>query len=335
LGLPLTSMRTLGAACCVACGVASASGPSVATPEASHVPTGEEAPHAGAIAQRSGAEWPQRSELFLVRTGEAELALRAPRADSVPPFEHVLARGVGNVLYNPELDLVWYNVEGRLFVIDTRHLGPSTPEPVLIARDLPIVGGLRLERAGVHFTAPGAGQDEDDLVLHWDEAPWIEAGEEEPRIENLDGQPWLAREQHRPVRRVSSLQGFDASGPHVALPAGRGQCDDRKICGAALPFGSRGWQLLVANEDEDGDFREFRCLFHDPATQGFSTPPEAREWASAQHLESGTCGPFAFNAEGDTYLAASVVCHVGDACESLGEGNGIGWLEPGPMLGSY
>lgn len=73
----------------------------------------------------------------------------------------------------------------------------------------------------------------------------------------------------------------------------------------------------------------------DPATQTFSTPPEARRWASARDVESGTCGPFLFNAEASIYLAVSAVCHVGEACRSLGEGTAIGWLEPGPMLGTY
>jgi hypothetical protein len=74
----------------------------------------------------------------------------------------------------------------------------------------------------------------------------------------------------------------------------------------------------VANEDQDGDFPEYRCLLHDPAAQTFATPPEASKWTPAQTLESGTCGPFLFNADASTYLASSVVCRIGKACTSLG-----------------
>jgi hypothetical protein len=262
--------------------------------------------------------------------------LRAFGKDGIRPFEQVLASRVANVLYIPELELVWYKVEDRLWVIDTRALGPGKPEPVLIARGVPLVGGMRVERGGERFTEPDdAGDDEEDLRLHWDAEPWLEGGEERKRIDHLDGRAWLARERRRSVRPVPPLQRFAAGGQRVALPAHPAQCDDPQICGAAVPFGRSGWQLLVAHEDHAGDFPEYACLFHDARTDAFATPPEARSWGPAGEAPSGSCGPYAFNADGTVYLAENVVCKVGLACATLRGGIGIGWLEPGVMVGSH
>jgi hypothetical protein len=303
------------------------------TQQAGVAPPRPGAPTAEAMAGAAAGS-PARSELFLVRSGDMALELRAFGAHGIQPFVRVLAEHVTNVLSNPELELVWYKVDDRLWVIDTRGLPDGPAEPVLIASGVPVVGDLSVERDGERFSEPDDPGDAEDLRLHWDDEAWLDGGQARRRFPARDGQAWLARERRRPLRAVPRLQRFEANGLHVELPPGRAQCDDAQICGAALPFGPRGWRLLVANESEDGDYPEYGCLLHDPKARAFSTPPEGRPWGPAADTTSGSCGPFPFDSSGATYLASDLVCRVGEVCTSLGEGVAIAWLEPGVLLSS-
>jgi hypothetical protein len=205
---------------------------------------------------------------------------------------------------------------------------------VLIASHLPQHAKLSVARRGKHVEGPGRVSEEwMELVLHWEEEPWIDGGEGEGRLDQLDGATWLGRERQRPAREVPPWTQFEGDGPHVALPPGVAQCDDARLCGAALPFGALGWQLVVAKNDEThGDFSHNGCLLYDPDQEAFARPPEASEWAKVVDTPLTTCGPYRFNAKGDAFLVADKVCRVGGGCTSL-ESFGSGWLVPGATVG--
>jgi hypothetical protein len=330
LGLPLIISGSLCAACCLACtAVAPRQGRLVAS-EASRVPS-TEAP--GGSPSASDAPLPKRGELFFATTLDGDLMLRAFTATGLAPFNQLLAREVREVIYNPELELFWYSDATRLWVIDTRDVEVSTWQPVLIASDLPENDGLHVKRNGSDYSGPGRSTDETlELDLHWDANPWIGGGEGGRRLENLDGAAWLARERVRPARSVG-VADFNHADHRAALPPGWTGCTGPDgICAAAVPFGPRGWELMVTNEDFGGDFPEHDCRLYDPASHTFATPPEGRQWAPASDVAPGPCGPYLFNDENDAFLVSDVVCRIGSGCTAL-EAQGRGWLEPGRIVG--
>jgi hypothetical protein len=331
LGLPLIFSRAWCAACCLACtAVPPRTGPLVVS-EVSRTPA-TEAP--SELTSAAATVLPHRSELFFARTLEGELVLRAFASTGLAPFNQLLARDVQHVLYNPELELFWYSDAARLWVIDTHNADASAWQPVLIASHLPQNDRLHVERDRLHYTGPGRIDDETlELELHWGAEPWIEGGEGGGRLENLDGKAWLARERARPPRSAPAAQFFLAE-HRVALPPGWAGCQGPDgICAAALPFGPRGWELVVTNEDLGGDFLEHACRLHDPATNTFATPPDAPKWASLGDVAPGPCGPYLFNHENTAFLIADVVCAIGSTCTPL-DGQGSGWLEPGAIIGN-
>jgi len=271
--------------------------------------------------------------LFFATTLDGELVLWEFTTRGVAPFNQLLAREVQNVLYTPELELFWYSDATRLWVIDTRNLDVSTWQPVLIASNLPQNDRLHVERSGSHYTGPGRISDETmELDLHWEARPWIGGGADGQRLENLDGAAWLTRERARPARAVP-VSDFTRAGHRVTLPPDWTGCKGPDgTCAAALPFGPRGWELVVTNEDFGGDFLEHECLVHDPATHTFATPPDGKKWAAPREVPPGPCGPYLFNHGNDAFLVSDVVCSVGGACTQL-EGTGKGWLDPGGIVG--
>jgi hypothetical protein len=318
--------RALGAACCLGC---------AAVPPRDVRPVVSEASRAPASAARStpSPALPKRSELFFATTLDGELVLRAVSPTGVAPFSQLLARDVRGVLYNPELELFWYNDATRLWVIDT-HLDVGAWQPVLIASNLPQNDRLHVVRGATHYTGPGRISDEAmELELHWDAAPWIEGGEDGERLENLDGRAWLTRERERPVRSVSKADFLRAE-RRVKLPSDWTGCQGPDgTCAAALTFGARGWELVVTNEDLGGDFLEHECRVHDPLTDTFASPPDGEKWAALSDVAPGPCGPYLFNHDNDAFLVSDVVCGIGSGCSAL-EGKGRGWLEPGRIVGN-
>jgi hypothetical protein len=271
--------------------------------------------------------------LFFAATLEGDLLLKAFSSSGIAPFEQRLAGGVQHVLYNPELELFWYSDAERLWVIDTHNPDIGNWRPVLIASYLPQSDRLHIERGGLHYVGPGRISDETlELVLHWDAEPWIDGGEAAPRLEGLDGRDWLERERARPSRSFAAAD-FALAEHHVALPSSWAGCQQPGTCGAALPFGPRGWELVVTNEDLGGDFLEHDCLLHDPATDLFSAPLDGQTWSALSGVAPGQCGPYLFNHGNDAFLVADVVCSVGRNCVTL-EGRGAGWLEPGGTVGN-
>lgn len=284
-------------------------------------------------AEATNAALPARADLLLVRS-ENRILLRAFAEPGLARFEQVLASDVLEQLYDPELELLWFSdMSGRLWVRDLRTLDAPAPANVLIASDLPEHQKLSVwvgDRYVEGFGQLGEGSVE--LSLRWQEEPWFEtdAGD---RLGQIDGKAWLASERARAARNVPAWAQPDEAGAHVALPAALARCDNPELCGAARPFGPSGWQLVITKTDEThGDFSHYGCLLYDPARQAFTRPEDTRSWAPASDAELDTCGPYQFNAGGNTFLASSRVCRLGADCISL-EASAIGWLAPGATVG--
>jgi hypothetical protein len=290
----------------------------------------------------STTAWPPRAESLLAQSGD-RLVWRAFGSSGLGAFEHVIASDVHELLYDAELELLWFSdTSNRLWVSDLRALAASTPTNappnVLIASDLPEhqklsvwIGDRLVEGSGQ------LGEGSVELSLRWDEVATFETDAAETdaaeHLGRIEGKAWLQRERERTARAVPELQKPDESGPHIALPAGIAQCDNPELCGAARPFGSSGWQLVITKTDEThGDFSHYGCLLHDRARAAFARPPDTRTWHPAADPELDTCGPYRFNARGDAFLASDRVCRVGAECTPLG-GVAIGWLEPGATVG--
>jgi hypothetical protein len=277
----------------------------------------------------SSEKWPSKHSSFLVVTRAAQLELSA----SDTPFVKELASNVEHVLYDAELELVWFSSERRLWLIDLREKDLSALGPVLIASRLPPHVELHVDRGGTDFVEP---TDTCDLApvlqLHWVDEPWIE-GQGGQRLTDLEGRSWLARERARAARPPVEERWLHPSEPHVALPPARARCEDANRCGAALPFAPDSWQLVLTDQSEGADCWHFACLLRDSATGLFGTPPHPARWGPADDMPSGPCGPYRFNADGSAFLVENFICSVAGSCRAL-DGSSIGWLVPGPVLGA-
>lgn len=292
------------------------------------------APTSAVTAASPLPDWPARDDLFIALTSMHVLELRAFGPHGLEPFSHVIASDIQETLYNPELGLFWFLDTNRLWVIDLRSVGAGTIEPILIASNVPEVDTLYIVAAGRSFQAPWpAGDESIDLWLHWDEPPYLQGGKRRDRIDELEGVEWLARERSRPASGAPAWTDFAKQAPLAPLPAARAQCTDEEQCVAALPFGDRGWQLVLAG-DELGDFEHHFCLLYDPARNAFATPPDAKTWGDALTLASAGCGPFFFNARNDAYFDSDVLCHTAGGCVSLDDASAEGRVVPGVGVGA-
>lgn len=333
LGLSLTRAGVWCAALALGCSAGAAREVKVVAPRSSAAKPGE--PDSEVHPSDGAKDWPARSELFIAKKSGGQLTLRAFGAAGLTPFVQALASDIRATLYDAELELLWFgDGDRRLWVIDLRELGPRSKPPVLIASHLPQHAKLSVARDGRYVEGAGrVGEEWMELVLHWEAEPWIDGGEGEGRLDHLEGQAWLERERRRSSREVPAVTPFEGAGPHVALPAGIAQCDDARLCGAALPFGALNWQLVVARNDEThGDFSHNGCLLYDPEKNAFARPPEASEWVRVVDTQLSTCGPYQFNASGDAFLVSDKVCSLGGECVSL-DSFGNGWLVPGATVG--
>jgi hypothetical protein len=322
------------AASFMACTTAPSRDVKVVSPEGTSAPSAE-APEP--TSAPSAAAWPDRSELFIVLTDQRDLELRAFGTAGLKPFKHVIGGDVQQTVYNPELGLFWFLDAERLWVLDLYEVGAGVAKPVLIASHLPAAAKLYILKDAT-FQSPGqVGEGSMEMELHWDEEPSITAtvsGEEgKQEFHHLDGSAWLSQERSRAPRSAPAWIEFAERGPHAPLPVARARCTDKRQCGAALPFGDRGWQLVISG-DEYGDFEHHFCLLYDPATRLFATPPRAAAWADATALESAGCGPYFFNERNDAYFDFEVICRTSGVCAPLDDASAEGWVVPGVGVGA-
>jgi hypothetical protein len=284
----------------------------------------------------ASAGWPDRNELLIAYTLEHQLLLRSVDISGLTPFVHELARRVREDLYDAERELLWFtDQDDRLWVIDLRSIAANQLVPVPIARNLPQHSRLAVSQGEASVVGDGQLGDETmELVLHWESEPWIDGGEGGGRIDDLEGRAWLDLERSRTPRGTPAWVPIDIEDPHVKLPPGIAQCDSDVFCGAARPFGTRGWQLVVAKNDTvSGDFTHNGCLLYDPARQAFARPPEATEWAPVVDTELDTCGPYRFNQDGTAFVVSDKICRIGAGCREL-DAFSRGWIVPGETVGT-
>jgi hypothetical protein len=272
----------------------------------------------------------QRAGQFLVEAQAGELVLQSVDTTSV----RVLAGAAQGSLYDPHLELVWFDASNRLWVLDLRAPGSG---PVLIAEHVPFHSELHVVRNPGQRIQPAAGcQKGPALRLSWGVQPSLEldpgAGAADPPTLTPEGTSWLARELGRAERPVADPLRFSRPDPDVSrLETGRA-CEGA-TCGATLPFGSRGWQLVVVEAGVHAGCSRYACLLRDAKTASYATPPEADPFGPAFGVEPGPCGPYLFNQDGTSFLVGDIACSPKRGCQKL-QGHALGWIVPGASLGA-
>jgi len=113
----------------------------------------------------------------------------------------------------------------------------------------------------------------------------------------------------------------------------------------SVPFGSGPLRLVLGKDNLGADCFHRSCLVFNPETQQFASPPllvdkegtpslapEPPHWTSAKEASLGACDPYSFDEKGTTFLARRYLCKQNGPCQEL-EGEGIGWMRPGPIVG--
>ena len=250
------------------------------------------------------------------------------------PAVRVLAGAAQGALYDQRMELVWFDTSDRLWVLDLR-----TPAlaPVLIAEQVPFPSQLHVVRNPGQRGEPRAGCEQAPaLQLNWSAHPSLDAGPglaantAAPRL-TPEGTSWLVRELGRAERPVADPLRFSRPAPGVSLPESARSCE-APTCGATLPFGPRGWQLVLVEAGMRAGCSRYACLLRDVKTGSYATPPEADHFGTAPGVEPGPCGPYLFNQDGTSFLVGDVAC-TPKRCQKL-QGQALGWIVPGVTLGA-
>jgi hypothetical protein len=289
-------------------------------------PTDTSAPESSAL----GPAEAQSSGQFLVEAQAGELVLQSLDATSV----RVLAGAAQGALYDPRLELVWFDTSDRLWVLDLRTPASS---PVLIAEHVPFPSELRVVQSREQRLEPADGcGTAPALKLSWSARPSLEAGPgpntaPAPTL-TPEGTSWLVRELGRTERVVAAPLRFSGPDPDVPRPETGRTCEDA-TCGATLPFGTRSWQLVVVETSVRAGCSRAACLLREAKTGGYATPPEADHFGPALGAQPGPCGPYLFNQDGSSFLVGDVACSPQRGCQKL-QGQALGWILPGVTLGT-
>lgn len=259
---------------------------------------------------------------YLVHAESQQIVLRSRSAQA----QRVLVDHADAVLYQPELELVWFRDGEHLRVLDLRREGAPVHT---IARGMPDEHRLWIAR-GSEIIDPNDGCDLSYVSLDWTEQPKLEPILTDAPNLRLDDGGWLAAELERAARPVVVKQGF--FGKAVRLPRRVMECEDPADCGKTGPFGG-GFLLVLVRDALGGDCVERACLAFDPKTKRFATPPKIAAWGSAQQTPPGTCGPYLFDERRRFFLVDHRLCELGQGCSDVG-GEALGWLVPGESVGS-
>lgn len=297
-----------------------------------------EAPGAAQRPYRSAAEV---AASFLVRTDEGKIELRS--LDAGPPV--VLTRAA-SWLYDDAHQLIWAVHEGQLSALDLRVRSRATP----IAEGLPQAPRIWVQWPATdpsRFVQSSSACEPGDVVqLDVGEPPSLQLLGEERRIPLAAGaRRWLPAQVTRPSREPRE-RGFDASSARIELPASVAACDDPERCGSSVAYGPHGHRLVLVRDHLGSDCWHRACLLYDPATRRFASPPVVEDeatgelsaaggpshWSSAEAVRAGVCGPYRFDATETRVLVRRHLCRWDAACLDL-EGEALGWLESGPVVG--
>ena len=281
------------------------------------------------------------SALFLVGVQGETVSVR-----SLDSQTRVLVPQVSSWLYDPEHGLLWTREEDRLWVRDLRQEVP----PVQVAKCIPEVGSIWVEwpsNSGSQFVRPETGCDEsvDAVEVKIRPKPSLRLVENNVRRPILpSARRWLEAQTKRTVSRRLTVNELESGAERVALPDKWTGCEGER-CGLSVAFGRSALRLVLVKEDMGADCAHRSCLLFDSVTQRFASPPVLADeqatlslsahpprWTSADQALPGVCGPYLFDAKGTAFLIRSYLCQLDAACEPLG-GEGIGWLEPGVVVG--
>jgi hypothetical protein len=230
------------------------------------------------------------------------------------------------VLYDPALELLWIRNDAQLSVIDLRK---SSAVPELVARDVPSVNRLQVNRADSSVERED-GCDLPSLSLEWEATPHIEGELVDATSARIVNGAWLSAELHRRSTPAGVRRTFSDS--RAPVPQELMDCQDPEQCGATVPFGALGWQLVLVQEQMGGDCYQRACLLFDPASGLFASTLKPHEWRSARDTPRGPCGPFRFDESQTKYLVEDRLCLPGRGCQKLG-GTALGWLTSGDTVG--
>jgi hypothetical protein len=241
----------------------------------------------------------------------------------------VLANDAGEVLYDPSLELVWYVRDETLHALDLR-----TPDfsSVRIARGFTSdMGDLRVEHPNGSASANELC-DVEFSVLRFGKPPVFDVIDDNLKTPVFENAEWMVAQLRRPARKLPESPGF-SSDTRRRLPRRKGACSvDPEECGAYVPFGGLGTELVVFG-NEQGDCYHRYCLLYDPAKKLYSTPPAGEVSGTAAKLEAPECEVYRFASDGLTFLTYSQLCVPDAPCVDL-SGTVLGWRVPGIIVGN-
>lgn len=234
-------------------------------------------------------------------------------------------------------ELVWAKSGGgELAVIDLREPSPK-PRPIVtgLPADLPWgVDGHYLS-----YYVDGRQCEHDEVItVDWNESPVIRADGSRPKA-RLVGRKWLAAHLARSENVQSSQIDLwsEIEKPVIALPSAALKCTVAPhTCGLSLPFGRRGWRLvLTRRQTQDDRCHIDGCLVADVARKRVAVATDLGTWfdvAKAPAAPDRSCGPIRFDPSGTHYVIADRLCSIdSEKCVSL-PGRALGWLPAGPSI---
>ncbi len=229
-------------------------------------------------------------------------------------------------LYDERLDLVWFDDGERLWVLDLRSLAAP---PVLIAEHVAPHAEFHVARE--RLLEPADGCDTVPVLrLDWSSKPTFEAWYAAAPVLGAGGTAWLVAQLSRPARPVVEQRTFGSAPAEPPWSGAPAACEAPFICGASLPFGNGGRQLVLVEAGVGADCWHFGCVLRD-ASGAFASPPAAE--SSTGPAAPGSCGPYRFTRQGTAFLVGESVCSVGGSCQAL-DARTLGWLEPGLSVGA-
>lgn len=242
--------------------------------------------------------------------------------------EHVLATDAANALYHPSLELVWYVREEALYVIDLRS---SDFAPIRIAR------GITSDMGDLKVDHPNGSASDNDLcdvefsTLRFAEPPVFDVVDENLDAPVFENAGWLVEQLRRPARELPQSPGF-SSDKRRRVPRRKSACSvEPEECGAYVPFGARGTELVVVG-NEQGDCYHRYCLLYDATKKLYSTPPQGEVWSAPAKLDAPECEAYRFASDGLTFFTYSQVCVSDAPCVDV-SGAVLGWRVPGVVVG--